>query len=179
MKKAAICITILLIGNIGLCQRISSNDLDYYVNVDNSVYEEKISKIGFVLESTIEHLEGGRIFYIKKFRKEQTGESIERLEWDENKIQIWYSFIGVERQKNAAYKKFKNDFLFNEYILIHEAVTDDPSYYARNTIEVALKNSNGTRVSLENSFTTRHFSGSGSNKENDYTHWIKIHISSW
>ncbi len=175
MKK--IVIILLLISNIGFCQSISSYDLNYFVSIDNSDFEKKIGEKGFVLENTIEHPVDDKLYYSKKFRKEQTDEWIERLEYDKTQVQIWYSFIGVETLKNTAYKKFKNDFLFNEYILIHEASIDDNSNSTMNNIKVTLKNSNECRVSLENNFTTRHFSND--NKDNDYTHWIKIHISNW
>jgi hypothetical protein len=176
MKKIVATI-ILLISNIGFCQSVSSYDLNYFVNIDNSDFEKKIGKKGFVLERKIEHLVDDKLYYSKKFRKEQTGEWIEKLEYDKKQIQIWYSFIGVELNKNSAYKKFKNDFLFNEYILIHEAFTDNQSNSTMNSIKATLKNSNEYHVSLENNFTPRHFSNG--NKDNDYTHWIKIYISSW
>lgn len=175
MKKITTLIIVLFISKISLSQRISSNDLDYFLNVSNSVYENEISKRGFHFERTTEYLKDEKTYNFKKFQNEQTGEWIERLYWAPNKVQISYSFIGVESQKNSNYKKFKNDFLFDEYILIHEAVTDEPGPYASNTIKATFKKSNGIRVSLDNSFTTRRFSNS--NKKDDYTHWISIYIS--
>lgn len=82
------------------------------------------------------------------------------LRWNKDEVQIFYTFIGVEKRKNSHYKAFKNGFLFDEYTLIHEAATDDPGTYARNNIKSTFKKSNGTKVTLVNSFTTRHFSGS-------------------
>lgn len=175
MKRTTILIITLLISNIGLCQRISSSDLDYLLNVDNSVYKEEINKKGFSLDSINEYVADGKTYYFDKFKNEQTGEWIERLRWDEKKVQIFYTFIGVETRKNENYKDFKNDFLFDEYILIHEATTDDPEHYATNSIKATFKKPNGIRVSLVNSFTTRHYSNS--DKKSDYTHWIDIYIS--
>ena len=172
MKKIIAFVSIILIFNTGLSQRISSNDLDHFLKVDNSVYEKEILKKGFVFDTINEYTNNGKLYYFKKFENEKTGEWIERFFWDKSKVQINYTFIGVEDRKNTHYKAFKNDFLFNEYSLIHEAKTDDPGYYAKNDIKSTFKKSDGTRVTLLNTFSTRHFSNS--DKRDDYTHWITI-----